>query len=407
MRNFLLFCLSIIFYHVSIAQECDKLIQGGLYSFTSMTNTGSFNKDLRTYYLSDQFTKDMHSGKWGASLTVPIKGVPLTLGMEDSQEKYQEFRSKILNETELSIASNFYQTSFSTIPNTNLYDSYVKCIDLSTQKGLSGFFQGLNVETEDAVVFTIYYKPSAPNEPMPKVTNFNVEPAGSVISGALKKGDLLNGFSILVTCRRNPEKDLILSLQTDRGSISSKVSAPDPVSSGKEFPIGTVISSFLNWEQFNLASKNNDKSPGGIWTSQKSKWSPCDGRPVPNSKLAAISSLTNAPDLRGIFLRGVNSIDPSYSLPPQDPSQLNVDPKSVGVYQSDALKNHSHKISNSTDVLRYIEGGPLKGGDGGAFINAINNPNKGGSALLVTDNDGGSLETRPKSMSIYYYIKTN
>ncbi|NOS92011.1 MAG: hypothetical protein HOP30_08820 [Cyclobacteriaceae bacterium] len=49
---------------------CEKLLQGGLYSFTGMTNTGSFRQDLKTYYLSEQFKADMKNGKWGASLTL-------------------------------------------------------------------------------------------------------------------------------------------------------------------------------------------------------------------------------------------------------------------------------------------------------------------------------------------------
>ncbi|WP_460640452.1 hypothetical protein, partial [Larkinella harenae] len=220
-------------------------------------------------------------------------------------------------------------------------------------------------------------------------------------------GEKIKGFSLLVTCKRDPEKDLILSLQTDRGSFSSKVSSIDPVASGKEMPIGTVISSFLRFDQFSVATKNNEKSPGNIWTSQKSKWAPCDGRSIPNSKLSSLANIVNAPDYRGLFLRGINSIDPTYTVLPAIPSQLNPDPQPVGVYQPDAVSSHKHKISNSKNVLRYIENSALKGGNGGSFMSAIGVAGKGNGELLVTDNDGGGNETRPKSAAIYYYIKIN
>ncbi|WP_460640195.1 hypothetical protein, partial [Larkinella harenae] len=148
-----------------------------------MTNTGSFSKDLRTYYLSEQFKVDMKNGKWGSSLTIPVKGVPMTLGINASDDQYSEFRKKILDQSELNITSDYYQTTFSSIPNTNLYEAWVQCIN-GPRNGLSGFFQGANVESENSVVFSINYRPSAPNEPMPTVTSFNVEPAGSVVSGA-------------------------------------------------------------------------------------------------------------------------------------------------------------------------------------------------------------------------------
>lgn len=286
-----------------------------------------------------------------------------------------------------------------------MYDAYVKCVDISRQNGLSGFVQGINVETEDAVVFTIYYKPSSPNDLLPVVSNFNVEPNGSVISGALTNGQRLTGYSILVTCRRIPDKDLILTLQTDRGSISSKASALDTYGSSKEMPVGTVISSFLNFEQFNVATRNNEKSPGQIWTSNKSKWSPCDGRPIPNSKLLALAAFTNAPDLRGVFLRGINAIDPYYTVNPQN-SQLNPEQRSIGEFQASSIQNHNHLISGSRGLLYYTPNW-LKGGDGGDFIGAIGTPGKGNRDILRTDNDGGTSETRPNNVTVYYYIKIN
>uniref|UniRef100_UPI004049FE13 hypothetical protein n=1 Tax=Flavobacterium sp. TaxID=239 RepID=UPI004049FE13 len=111
MKKLPILLLALFIGNLSYSQDCDKLLEGGLYSFTTMTNTGSFNKDLRTYYLSEQFKTDMKSGKWGASLTIPIKGVPFSLGMDDSEDKYSELRTKLLEVTELNISQAFYQTS--------------------------------------------------------------------------------------------------------------------------------------------------------------------------------------------------------------------------------------------------------------------------------------------------------
>lgn len=93
-KNILLDIICIIILSLNLqAQDCDKLIQNGLYSFTKMTNTGSFSKDLRTYFLSDQFREDMRHGKWGGSITVPIEGIPITLGANDDDTKYEQFNS--------------------------------------------------------------------------------------------------------------------------------------------------------------------------------------------------------------------------------------------------------------------------------------------------------------------------
>ncbi len=390
-----LLCLFTAVSITAFAQECDNLLQGGLYSFTKMTNTGSFSKDLRTYYLSEQFKTDMKSGKWGGSVTIPIEGIPVSLGMDFSEDKYNEFRSKILAISELNVSKNFYQTSFSSIPNTNLYDAYVQCVRIKEDVSKTGFIQGVNIETEDVVVFNFYYRPQAPGDAMPVVTSFNIQPENSVLSGGLTAGQTLNSFSFVVTCKRDPEKDLVLSLQTNRSPYVSKSSAEGSFSTNKEFPLGTIITSVLNFEQFSFTSKNNEKSPGGIWTSGKSKWAPCDGRPLPGSKYSKVSSQTNSPDFRGVFLRGLNTFDPTYTIMPTNPTQRNPDDTPPGIYQSDEFKSHYHDINGPATT--------------GAFKN--NSPNFMNESLRrqegITTEPKGGLETRPKNYSVYYYIKIN
>lgn len=387
------------------AQECDKLLADGLYSFTKMANTNSFSKDLRTYYLSETFKSDMRSGKWGGSLSIPIEGIPFSIGANDSESKFTELRTKLLSISELKLEANTVQVLLQSVPNTNLYEAYINCIEKVKQPNLSGFIQGTNVETEDAVVFTIYYRPSSPADEMPKVSDFHVSPEGSVLSGSLATGDRLKGFTTLVTCRRPADKDLILTLQTDRGSISSKASAQENIASSKELPIGTIVASYLNFDQFTTATKNNDKSPGGIWTSMKSKWAPCDGRPVPNSKFQALTSQSALPDLRGMFLRGLNSFDPFQPVLPLSADKADPDNRVAGTYQADAFQGHKHLDQDRIGVFQGRE--------------APNNPhqrhtvtgspanNTAGSVNAGYGEPRLSTETRPKNISVYYYIKIN
>ncbi|MEE6128382.1 hypothetical protein V2E39_13390 [Chryseobacterium arthrosphaerae] len=387
------------------SQDCNRLLQDGLYSFTKMTKTESFGKDLRTYYLSETFKLDMRSGKWGGSLSIPIEGIPFSIGANDSEEKFTELRTKLLSVSELKVETNYVQVLLQSIPNTNLYEAYVKCVDINDRKGVSGFVQGTNIETEDAVVFTIYYRPSSPTDPMPKVTEFNVVPEGNIISGGLKVGDHLSGFTTLITCKRPLEKDLILTIQTDRGGISSKASAQDNFTSNKELPLGTIISSFLNFEQFNTVTKNNEKSPGGIWTSNKSKWAPADGRPVPNSKFQTLTSQTQVPDLRGMFLRGLNIFDPFQPVPNITVDKGDPDNRIVGSFQPDTFQGHRHinsdnlaenigKESPNTPKQRMNVTGASPQNSAGKFDAGFGTPRI-------------SSETRPKNISVFYYIKIN
>lgn len=376
--------------------KCNELLHDGLYSFTKMTRTDSFSKDLRTYYLSETFKSDMKSGKWGGSLTIPIKGIPFSIGMNDSEEKFSELRTKLLEVSELNIDEGSVQASFGSIPNTSLYEAFVECTKICVNPYESGFIQGKNLETEDAVVFTIYYRPSSPDDPMPIVTSFNVLPEGSVVSGNLTVNQPLKGFTTLITCKRPLDKDLVLTLQTNRGAISSKAYALENVSSNKELPIGTIVTSYLNFEQFNTATKNNEKSPGGIWTSNKSKWAPCDGRPIPTSKFQVLTSQTQVPDLRGMFLRGLNIFDPYQPVPPISVDKADPEIRTVGSYQSDELKSHKHTFS----YLKPKQN-DSNGGSSNHEVSDTDRPTDG------TTNATGGVETRPKNIAVYYYIKIN
>ncbi|MEO8517521.1 MAG: hypothetical protein ABI426_12275 [Flavobacterium sp.] len=376
----------------TFAQDCDKLPTDGLYSFTKMTKVDSFSKDLRTYYLSETFKSDMKSGKWGGSLSIPIEGVPFSIGANDSEQRFTELRTKLLSITELRLEENNVQVLLQSVPNINLYQAYVDCVEKSRQMGQSGFIQGTNIETEDNVVFTIYYRPSSPTDAMPVVRAFHIVPEGSILSGNLTIGDNLKGFTTLVTCKRPIDKDLILTLQTDRGAISSKASAQENITSSKELPIGTIVTSYLNFEQFNTATKNNDKSPGGIWTSTKSKWTPCDGRPVPNSKFQTLTSQNAIPDLRGMFLRGLNTFDPYQPVPVISADKADPENRIAGSYQNDTFKSHTHGYVAS--AKREVSG-------------------KGSKSEYAWDATGyttaatGGDETRPKNVAVYYYLRIN
>lgn len=139
----------------------------------------------------------------------------------------------------------------------------------------------------------------------------------------------------------------------------------------------------------------------------KSSYIPCDGRSIVGSLLEKITNeaghthITNAPDLRGKFLRGLNVMYNVDQPLPFDPNQVG-DPEGAnrvaGTYQSDAFKQHQHNythfsngyihdMSNDTDQRSCSYGSMV--GD-------------------VTGFSGDSVnETRPRNISIYYYIKIN
>lgn len=143
-----------------------------------------------------------------------------------------------------------------------------------------------------------------------------------------------------------------------------------------EFPIGTVIQSILGPKEMSSLFGN--------------KWQLADGRVVdPDSTFARSLKLSVLPDLRGVFLRGVNlDRDDGFG----DPDGKD---RVVGSYQADLFQAHRHaaQIPRNRGSVQVDRGGD---GQAGRWENST-------EILSVS----GGEETRPRNVAVYFYIKVN
>ena len=165
-------------------------------------------------------------------------------------------------------------------------------------------------------------------------------------------------------------------------------------------PTGTVIS-YLGQE-------------GNLNALESQGWLNCDGSSVSSDDYPDLwSAIGNAygttgegqfnlPDLRGMFLRGVDPtgvVDPDYStrLSP-DPSGAGTGGPVVGSRQGHQLLNHQHNWDQNFGSIGWD----------GSDINVqltSNSPNGGNQGSLpTTDTDGGGAETRSVNVYAYFLI---
>ena len=140
-------------------------------------------------------------------------------------------------------------------------------------------------------------------------------------------------------------------------------------------PVGTIISSMIDPEKIKKYYGNS--------------WVLANGENVPvNSKYAEIMGVTSLPDLRGMFLRGMNA---GRNDGREDPEKG----RRIGGSQEDSIRKHSHKTYQSAANSHP---------DGGTFAFGGAPPNR---TINIASDDFGSHETRPKNVAVYYYIKIN
>lgn len=167
-------------------------------------------------------------------------------------------------------------------------------------------------------------------------------------------------------------------------------------------PLGTIISSVLNYDQ--LCDSIRESSSINNSTSS---YVPCDGRSIVGSSLEKLTQqgpkqpdpaahMKKAPDVRGRFLRGLNQIysvgEPAFNIAEGDSQGQ----RTVGVYQPDELKAHTH-------VYSMWNFGFNSSNDGGLGHNEVDVlPDQARSSQST-----GGAETRPKNVAVYFYLKIN
>jgi hypothetical protein len=210
------------------------------------------------------------------------------------------------------------------------------------------------------------------------VTAFTtIRVAGSDIAKSQQKAVAAENTADAATKKANVAAEKADSAQQKAQNISD--------TSG--LPVGSIVASMLGPKEFSdVAGDPNGPQPAS------SKWVPADGRSVSGSQYTRLLGRSSVPDLRGLFLRGLNAFDPSVPLRSSDQQDPDSNRK-AGEYQADLFRSHQHDYSD-----HYV------GGNGKDVQSGSSYPRP--TLKEKTEMTGGE-ETRPKNAAVYYYIRIN
>jgi hypothetical protein len=118
-------------------------------------------------------------------------------------------------------------------------------------------------------------------------------------------------------------------------------------------------------------------------------WVLARGQSVSGSKYASITGNATVPDLRGVFLRGKNN--------GRSTSEGNPDGESaLGLPQADQYRSHNHAGAYPN----------LNASGGTGFTGTGLSSNSGGTNSVSLIANGGN-ETRPRNVTVNYFIRIN
>ena len=178
-------------------------------------------------------------------------------------------------------------------------------------------------------------------------------------SGSVAKASEVNDNFTYLMGRIDSLSGIIDTLKNKDESLENQIN-------NAELPIGTVIGTMTPLDTVNEI------------------WVLADGRTATTEYFQATGN-ANVPDMRGMFLRGLNEGRADGKEDPDPDFEGNI--RVVGSYQADTLKSHSH-----LENLAAGNGGIHSGGSYGV-INQVQTGKTGGT------------ETRPRNIAVYWYVK--
>jgi hypothetical protein len=170
-------------------------------------------------------------------------------------------------------------------------------------------------------------------------------------------------------------------------------------------PIGTIVASMLEFEKFQNVAGN--------------AWKPADGRKVSaKSGYAKLTGNTVLPDLRGMFLRGLNQFDPRTGSRRDKYKDPDGGGRQAGSLQNDATslpKNKRRPFKGIAEAagehshvyFKALSVGGRSGSEERASSEASTTGLAGDHTHTVLITSGGDSETRPVNIAVFYYIKIN
>lgn len=397
---FLLIGTSSTFGQTSL-KDCNVVFDKNLKAKFNSYNRQEFRQFLYSYLLANHEKREILKKKASGSMGMRaiIKAIPIDFNLTRDNINNKKFLQNLKSIVEkrgyvTDEETNLFIGEFFQEP---IFQSYQVCLRVTERVLLneSGVFATIEGDINDSFIVKLKFTNKYGLE------KINIKKAvfdGAIIKHglSLSRGTVIkNNQTIYQHLKRIQNLPLNISISFEEGisGISKTYSIEKDSEHSKKVPIGTIIISTLDYQSF--LDVNNDKQRN--FDIKKSTWSPCDGRNVTGSKYG--SKRVHVPDLRGVFIRGINNMNVAGSAP-LNSAQLNPENKLAGEFQKMQIEKHRHSYINklTSEPIHGLARSCSCAGAHGAIRPEWMCPG-------TLNRNGG--ETRPKNRTVYYYIEIN
>lgn len=405
---------SVLLFSFALGQSCDALLTHGLYNVSIATSERSYKAAEYGKICSSDYESSGEATQKQIQGGLSYAGFGASAASGKSESSWAEAQKEYCETNE----NNVEEDEGMRAESRQIYDrgiqAWERCVELSSRNVLIDFVVSESSANATTVTYGISYTGAGTSGI--ELTGIYIRPEDTfTCEGQVGKNKQnvqvdentrrpITPQNLSITCERNATgqganegstfyKQAAISIHTtDRNldaffpgikvasspkeqELEARIAALELPNPALELPVGTILSSILGPEQFLLLHGED--------------WILADGREVSSTAYAEITKSTNVPDLRGMFLRGIN-LDRNDEYADPDSS------RSAGSLQDDELISHVHQygwmeIGGDCSTDKCFEWGD------GANRKYHNSESEA----------AGGLETRPTNVAVYYYIKVN
>lgn len=394
-----IFFVALLGTHLTFAQDfndplnhCDKVLEDGIRDTLNVQTLNMFRGYLRQSinYSLDQLRSAVQSNDTSLGIPLPVVDAIVSASAQNTYNNhlFEELRQRYSSDTTIDLNQQDAQSFTLSVVNRNLLDRWLECIGLLGQRENKLMYFVSGKENEIFAVTFIYRPQSDTDSDHATVQELTVIGGSDVNAPVrIRAGAVLRQFTGYTQTFRRKDPSAATSIRLDlAGQGSVQVIVPG-LKRQDVLPVGTILASTLPWPQF--AESVGDQ---GAFKAGQNKWAPCDSRSILGSELARLGGIGNAPDLRGIFLRGLNKFST------EEPNAVQRDPEPnriAGSYQGDTFASHSHSF------------GFAMGDHDGEPNHFPHRANRQVAGFGADTSAVGGSETRPKNVAVFYYVKIN
>lgn len=379
--------VALLFTHFCYSQcDCSELLKYGLYNhFSNTSQVENYSKVSES--ISDMYTK-------GKSETTGVGGNYGAFGATFNQNQATSLNKLVTTNNLSEEEGKEIITTSSSYISPEMISAYKACLALCDKSGLNFKADIPSDAYAEKIIFTFSYRKIIFGDKVPRIKDIVLLPLGCYeCTGSLL--ELMNDTLPLnesepytLRCIRKisntsflkkgsenvyiKAEDALIQIETSMGNYTVRI---PPIYSqiDRSKNVGEIVSTMLSKEEF-IKQNGTDY------------WMLADGSPVPeNSSYKKLIGNTT-PDLRGVFLRGKNYDRPTSVGNPEG----NLD---LGSYRDDMFAKHNHEFGISTVTANYNR--------------AMLYRSEATPTLKTKSGDAGGIETRPRNVTVNYFIKIN